>query len=113
MRWMLVAALTLMGGPTAVTQNPQAKPHRCAGAAVTQAEKLLQFHMGEDDRIAVDTAVRQLPSLRNPAAPTQRFDVLEVRGTIYKGEYRMRLIYAQMPGQCLLMGQEILELARL
>jgi hypothetical protein len=38
-----------------------------------------------------------------------RFDVLEVWGHIYKADYRMRLIYAQIKGSCALMGQEILE----
>jgi hypothetical protein len=38
-----------------------------------------------------------------------RFDVLEVTGHVYKANYRMRLIYAQIKGSCLLMGQEILE----
>ena len=40
-------------------------------------------------------------------------DVLEIGGSIYKGSYRMRLIYAQLPGECVPMGQEILELATL
>ena len=35
--------------------------------------------------------------------------MLEVWGYIYKAEYRMRFIYAQIPDSCLLMGQEILE----
>jgi hypothetical protein len=34
-----------------------------------------------------------------------RFDVLEVLGHIYKADYRMRLIYAQIKGSCALMGQ--------
>ena len=38
-----------------------------------------------------------------------RFDVLEVWGFIYKAEYRMHFLYAQIPGDCVLMGQEILE----
>ncbi len=38
-----------------------------------------------------------------------RFDVLQVDGAVYKGNYRMRRIYAQIPGTCALMGQEILE----
>ena len=37
------------------------------------------------------------------------FDVLEVEGSVYKANYRLRLIFAQIPGSCLLMGQEILE----
>jgi hypothetical protein len=39
--------------------------------------------------------------------------VLEVWGHIYKGRYRMRLIYHPLAGECVLMGQEILEYADL
>ncbi len=50
--------------------------------------------------------------VKNPAGKDQ-YEVLEVWGNVYKGRYRMRFIYAQLPGECLLMGQEILEYARL
>lgn len=40
-----------------------------------------------------------------------KFDVLGVMGGIYKAEYRMRFIYAQIKNTCALMGQEILELS--
>ncbi len=40
-----------------------------------------------------------------------KFDVLEVTGYIYKAEYRMHFIYAQIPDSCVLMGQEIIELS--
>ena len=114
MRWTLVAFLAMMGGAAAAPPAPpQSKPHHCAREAVTQAEKLLRFHFGEDDQISIDSAATVLPSIRNPAAPPQRFDVLEVWGYIYKGRYRMHLIYARMPDQCVLVGQEILEYARL
>ena len=68
----------------AFAQLAHAEPEpRCAKAAIAQAGKLL-------------------------------FDVLEVAGHIYMGTYRMRLIYARdLPDQCVLMGQEILELAKL
>lgn len=88
--------------------------HRCADAAAGQAAKLVAFHHGPDDRIAVDArSVRQIAGLTNPAARDQSFDVLEVWGYVYKGSYRMRFIYARLPGSCVLMGQEILEHARL
>ena len=87
--------------------------HRCAAAAVEQAGKLLTFHFGPDARIDLDKTVRVLAPLKNPANPKQVFEVLEIGGSIYKGRYRMRLIYAQLPGDCVLMGQEILELATL
>jgi hypothetical protein len=48
-------------------------------------------------------------AIRNPANRAQRFDVLEVWGDVYKAQYRMRFIDARLPGECVLMGQEILE----
>jgi hypothetical protein len=85
------------------------RPHRCALPATEQARKLLTFHLGSDSRIEIDPAVKQLPAIRNPANRRQLFDVLEVWGTVYKAQYRMRLIYARLPNECVLMGQEILE----
>jgi len=90
-----------------------AKNHDCAVPALEQARKLLSFHADGDDRIAIDKAVKELPSLKNPADPQQRLQVLEVWGYIYKARYRMRLIYAPMAGSCTLMGQEVLEYAKL
>jgi hypothetical protein len=92
----------------------QAEPaHRCADPARKQAQELLKFHFGEDARIEIDKGIKVLPALRNPANKAQSFDVLELWGYIYKGKYRMRLLYAQMPGECVLMGQEVLEYASL
>lgn len=87
--------------------------HPCAAAATQQAKRLLTFHIGPDDRIAIDDAVKVLAPIRNPANRHQMFDVLEVWGNVYKGQYRMHFIYAQTPGSCVLMGQEILEHASL
>ena len=86
---------------------------QCVAEAVVQAKKLLVFHFGPDDRIEIDPAAKELAPIRNPADKTQQFKVLEVWGTIYKGSYRMRLIYYPLKGDCVLMGQEVLELARL
>jgi hypothetical protein len=113
LRFGLVAALALhamapAGGAPAWAQPP----HRCAANAIQQAQKLLVFHFGLDDRMAFDKTARTLAPIRNPANRAQRFDVLEVWGRIYKGEYRMRFLYAQTP-DCVLMGQEILEFASL
>jgi hypothetical protein len=84
-------------------------PHPCSDDAVAHARKLLAFHFGEDkpDFSVDDTAkaVGSVKALRGKG----RFDVLEVWGFIYKTEYRMHFLYAQMPGDCVLMGQEILE----
>ena len=110
----LALALALAAVALAVPATTSAQAaHRCAGAAGEQAKKLLTFHFGPDDRIEIDKAVKVLAPIRNPADRAQRFDVLEIWGHIYKGQYRMRFIYAQLPGECLLMGQEILEFASL
>ncbi|HCY16561.1 MAG: hypothetical protein A2Z93_02215 [Curvibacter sp. GWA2_64_110] len=90
-----------------------AKSPECSVPAIAQARKLLSFHADGDDRIAIDDKVKELPSLKNPADTQQRFQVLEVWGYIYKARYRMRLIYAPMGGSCTLMGQEVLEFAKL
>ena len=102
-----LCAMTSSASSPAVEQSP----HHCASAATEQAPKLLAFHFGPDSRIDIDKAVRVLAPLRNPANRTQRLDVLEVWGHIYKGQYRMRFIYAQSPKDCVLVGQEVFEYA--
>ncbi len=95
----------------------------CAQDARQRAELLLRLHfvmeagdapskfassevsnMGIDDKVAVLKPIKALVG-------KGKFDVLEVRGSIYKANYRMRMIYAQITGSCLLMGQEILEVS--
>jgi len=104
-----LAACTLLS----IANIALAKSPDCAAPAIAQARKLLSFHSDGDDRIEIDKAVKELPSLKNPADAQQRFQVLEVWGYIYKARYRMRLIYAPMGGSCTLMGQEVLEYAKL
>jgi len=108
-------AIALSLAALAVCVQPAAAqtPHRCANAAIEQAQKLLAFHVGNDSRIEIDKTVKVLAPIRNPANRAQRFDVLEVFGHVYKGDYRMRLIYARLSTDCVLMGQEILEYASL
>ncbi len=86
--------------------------HHCSTDAVIQAKKLLDFHFGLDDRTEIDPHVATLKPIKNPAGKG-RFDVLEVYGHIYKGTYRMHFIYAPTADQCLLVGQEILEMTNL
>ncbi len=86
--------------------------HHCSTDAALQAKKLLDFHFGLDDRTEIDEHVTALKPIKNPAGKG-KFDVLEVYGHIYKGTYRMRFIYGQIPNQCLLVGQEILEITNL
>lgn len=88
-----------------------AKPLQCEADALAQADKLLAFHSDGDNRAEVAEHARALPSISNPANKKQRFLVLEVMGYIYKGNYRMRFLYYPSGGECLLMGQEILEIS--
>jgi hypothetical protein len=88
-----------------------AAPVKCESDALAQAEKLLAFHSEGDNRAEVAEHAKALPSIINPANKKQRFLVLEVMGFVYKGSYRMRLLYYPVAGDCLLMGQEILELS--
>jgi len=105
-----LCAMTLAAAPT-LQAALQPTPHHCSGAAIEQAPKLLAFHFGPDSRIEIDKTAKALSPIRNPANRAQRLDVLEVWGHIYKGQYRMRFIYAQSPKDCVLVGQEVLEYA--
>jgi hypothetical protein len=109
---MLLAALLMIAAMLFSTPCSAESP-KCSEDAIKQAHKLLTFHFGEGSRIAIDEKVKELPSIQNPAQKTQKFQVLEVWGYIYKGQYRMRLIYYHLDKQCVLMGQEILEYAKL
>ena len=88
-------------------------PHHCSTDAVERAKKLLELHFGVDDRIEINPSVALQRPIKNPAQKSQIFDVLEVWGNIYKGQYRMRFVYAREQKECVLMGQEILEYAKL
>ncbi|HEY4202598.1 MAG TPA: hypothetical protein VGM83_18765 [Devosiaceae bacterium] len=102
----MLISLILVATPLAAEA---AQPHHCAADAVAQAEKLLKFHSDNDDRATVDPKSVKVVAPIRALMGKGHFDVLEVEGSIYKGEYRMHLIYAQMPGDCVLMGEEILE----
>jgi hypothetical protein len=101
------AAMALLTGSAA------AAPHPCADDAIARGEKLLQFHFSDGEaglaeNVGMGDEVTVLPPIK-ALKGKGKFDVLEVMGFIYKAEYRIRLIYAQIPDACVLMGQEILE----
>jgi hypothetical protein len=104
MKLKIFAILMILGGPAY-----GADVHECASSAREQARKLLTFHLGADESVEIADSVEVFAPIRNPMNTNQNFDVLEVWGYLYKSQYRMRFIYAQLPGDCLLMGQEILE----
>lgn len=98
-------ALCLCAGP-ALAQAPA-----CAADAIEQALKLLRFHTEAGPQAQVDEVARPLPPVTNPANRRQQFAVLEVKGWVHKANYRLRLLYYPLDKQCLLMGQEVLELS--
>ena len=102
----LIVAVLLLAAATPAG----AEPHACSPDALVKAESLLRFHVGTEAAQPVDVEqnVRVLPPVK-ALKGNGHFDVLEVAGHVYKANYRMRLIYAQIKGSCLLMGQEILE----
>ena len=85
------------------------KCHPCSAHAIQQARALLVFHSGAAANLGVDDSCKLLAPLGNTVNPQQSFDVLEVHGYVYRANYRMRMIYAQIPGTCTLIGQEIIE----
>lgn len=105
--WTIFALVLFAAG------NVMAAEPECSSSAIVQAKKLLSFHTDGDERAEVEQQVKQLPSVSNPLNKNQKFVVLEVMGYVYKGQYRMRLIYYPLGNDCLLMGQEVLELAKL
>jgi hypothetical protein len=87
--------------------------HRCADDAVAKARPLLMLHFGYEPgekahQLAIEKRVRVLPPIR-ALKGKGRLDVLEVMGSIYKADYRMRFIYVQSKEDCALVGQEIIE----
>lgn len=113
MKPVLAAALALSTLLASAPAPAQAQAHPCAADAVAKAVPLLRLHFGggPDEKIenfAVDKAVKVLPPVK-ALRGHGRFDVLEVQGHVYRADYRMRFIYAQIKDSCLLMGQEILE----
>lgn len=107
-RILRALALIATTGPAATAAVAAPAPP-CAAEAERQALKLLRFHSDGDARATVDPAsVRSVGTVASLVG-TRRFQVIEAEGSIDKGDYRIRLIYAPMPGSCVLMGQEILE----
>lgn len=93
-----------------VTAAAQAQSHACSADAIAKAALLLRFHGNVEagEPVDVEQNVKVLPPIK-ALKGNGRFDVLEVTGHIYKATYRLWMIYAQIKGSCLLMGQEILE----
>jgi hypothetical protein len=107
---MRLPLATAVGLLLAVTPASAGMPvHACAAAAIAQALKLLKFHTDGDERAKVLQERARYIGTVKALRGKGRFDVIEVPGGVYKADYRLRLIYARIGGQCVLMGQEVLE----
>jgi hypothetical protein len=82
----------------------------CVAEAIAKAGPLLRFHVDlkASDPVDIEPDAKALPPVK-ALKGRGSFDVLEVTGHYIKATYRMRFIYAQSKGSCVLMGQEILE----
>jgi hypothetical protein len=105
----VIAAATMISA-FVVSAQAQEKVHPCAADALQKAKVLLRLQSEADasQPLDVEDSVKLLPPVK-ALKGKGRFDVLEVWGHVYKADYRMRFIYAQIPNTCALMGQEILE----
>jgi hypothetical protein len=107
MKLLSISMLALLASSYAFAKPP----HPCAADARAKAQNLLSMHVSDDDiRGSIDDKVVRRAPIR-ALKGKGKFDVLEVMGYVYKAQYRIRLIYAQIPDSCLLMGQEVIEIA--
>lgn len=97
-------------------------PHACASQVRKHAIKLFALHNQLDEATAessIDDEVIERSAVRSPDGK-RKFAVLETTGFLGKmGIYRMRFIFAVLGksgkprNDCILMGQEILDLSSL
>lgn len=102
-------ALALAAPGAALAQGKFA----CSADALVHAEALLAFHLGNNEGKLEPNTMRRMNDRPNPAGGKQMLHVLEVTGSLYKTNYRMRMVYHRLgDGSCLLMGQEVQEMSR-
>src|SRR4051794_1709902 len=91
------AALLLAVSPATALAHP------CDADAIKRGMPLLKLHFDSEEleNAGVDDTVTELPPIK-ALKGKGKFDVLEVWGHIYKADYRMRFIYAQIPDSCVL-----------
>lgn len=82
---------------------------KCVNDATQKAKQLLLLHTNNDERAEIDKPTFKKTGTIKALRGKGKFDVIEGLGYVYKGEYRLRLYYAQIAGDCVLMGQEVLE----
>ncbi|MFC7067043.1 hypothetical protein [Brucella rhizosphaerae] len=104
---LIVFALSLPVFSTATAQAADS----CVADAVQKAKQLLLLQSDNDDRTEIDAPTFKKTGTIKALRGKGKFDVIEGLGYVYKGEYRLRLYYAEIGGDCVLMGQEVVEYA--
>jgi hypothetical protein len=86
---------------------------KCSDQALNQAMKILIFHTNTGDEFIkeIDSSSIKYKTIKNPLNPKQIFQVIEIRGSMEKMEYRIQLTYFPVGGLCVLVGEEILQIA--
>ena len=108
----ILAAFFLSSATTIAQQN-----HPCSADVLVRAPGLLKHHLPDlgsasSHGFSIKKQISQLAPIKNPAESKQSFDVLEAWAYVYKAKYRLRFYYAKFPGECVLVGQEVLEYTR-
>lgn len=87
----------------------------CLDVAIEKAPKLIEFHFGNLNGFNVEIdrdSAKNLKQIKNPADVSENLAVVEIWGSVYKGNYRTRFIFSTKDGGCLLVGQEVIEVDR-
>lgn len=106
-RTAYTAATLLLISTMAIAAKPT-----CFNDAIEKAPKLIEYHFGDLNGFIVEIdrdSVKNLKPIKSSADGSESLTVVEVWGTIYKGNYRTRFIFSTKAGDCLLVGQEVLE----
>ena len=89
--------LVLAAAALIVLAAMPAEAHPCDADTQARAVPLLRLHFEDSQAdVGVGDEVKALAPIK-ALKGSGKFDVLEVWGYIYKAEYRMRFIYAQIP----------------
>lgn len=87
----------------------------CLDVAIEKAPKLIEFHFGSLNgfNVEIDSdSAKNLKQIKNPADSSENLAIVEIWGSVYKGNYRTRFIFSTKNGGCLLVGQEVIEVDR-
>jgi hypothetical protein len=107
MKWLTVILAATLA--TATTNLQASTQHRCADDARQLAMSLLSHHVSPTEHtVHIDSKVSVLTPVRHPSKRNLVLDRIEVWGFVYKGHFRMRMLYLRGTKECHVVGQEVL-----